>query len=188
MDQAAGNGSVHHNGVRDILVLRNLRIAAAIIVFQLLSGTAVTLWPGSMQGYAPVFTLPVAFSLLPGSALVALLLNIILDQYGHYLQRIHYVGPTPGFPTAVWVPVVLAIGGVVLLAAFSVIKGRPSRLAYWTLVIAEVSCVLSPLALLFLGLGGALALGLVPALIPLIALAFLIAAHWLWVWHLRSYR
>jgi hypothetical protein len=131
-----------------------------------------------MKGWAfALFTVPLMFSLLPGTGLVFLLLKIMTDQQELYLERIHYVGPTPDFPPPLWAPAVLAIGTIVLLAAFSAIKGHPSRFAYWTLVVAEVSCVLSPLALLFFGLGGVLALGLIPALVPLIALAFLIAAR-----------
>ena len=165
------------NRDRDFLAPRKLRIAGAIALFQLLLGAALVLSPGSMKGYGPVLTLPVVFSLLPGSALVALPMKIIRDQYWLYLERIHYVGPTPDYFPVVWVPAVLAIGGIVALAAFSAVKGRPNRLAYSTLVIAEVSCVLSPLGLWFFGLGGALVLGLIPALVPMVALAFLIAAR-----------
>ena len=152
----------------------------AITFVQLLSGTALTLWPGSMQGDTILVTLPQVFSLLPGSAVVALLLKIVGDDL------MHYVGPTPGFPTPVWLPAVLAIAGIVSLAAFSAVRGRPSTLAYWTLVFAAASCLLSPLVLLFFGYGSGpfpslmsvlVLMGLIAALLPLIALAFLIAAR-----------
>lgn len=165
---ADGNGRTHRNWNRGDVARRNLRFAAAVILFQLLLGTSVMLSPGSWRGYNPVLALPVVFALLPGSGGVALLLNVINDLL------IHYVGPTPGFPNPVWVPAVLALEGIVLLAALSAVKGRASRPAYWALLIAELTCIVSPLGPLFSWSGFPLAL-LIPVVVPLLALALLVA-------------
>jgi len=173
LDQAAGNDGGQSDLPYDTFAQWYRRITAAMILFQLLSGSAVILRPGSMEGYSAVFTVPVVFSLLPGSALVALLLQLINSLLIHGREA------APGlFPMAVWVPTVLAMGGFVLLSALSAVKGRPGWRAYWTLVIAELSCVLSPfIGLLFFGNGYALSLGLLAALVPLAALTLLVAAR-----------
>jgi hypothetical protein len=124
--------------------MRNLRIAAAIVFVQVLAGLAVTVRPGSVEGYAPLFTLPVAFSLLPGSYALAFILGTIGDRYESYLELVHYRGPTPGFPWGIWIASTVAVAALVLWAAYLGIRGSRTRVVYVGLLAAETTCVLSP--------------------------------------------
>jgi hypothetical protein len=124
--------------------MRNLRVASAIVFVQVLAGLAVTVRPGSVEGYAPLFTLPVAFSLLPGSYALAFILGTIDDRYGSYLELVHYRGPTPGFPWGIWIASTVAVAALVLWGAYLGIRGSRSRVVYVGLFVAETVCVLSP--------------------------------------------
>jgi hypothetical protein len=134
--------------------MRNLRVAAALVCVQVLAGLGLTIRPGSVQGYAPLFTLPVAFSLLPGSYALAFILGTIGDRYESYLGLVHYRGPTPGFPWGIWMASTVAVAALVLWAAYLGIRGSRARVVYVGLLVAETTCVLSPVfSLLYLRYG-----------------------------------
>jgi hypothetical protein len=119
-----------------------------------LAGLAVTVRPGSVQGYAPLVTLPVAFSLLPGSYALAFILGTIGDRYESYLELVHYRGQTPGFPWGIWMASTVAVAALVLWAAYLGIRGSRARVLYVGLLVAETTCVLSPVfSLLYLRYG-----------------------------------
>src|SRR6267143_899991 len=159
--------------------MRSLPVAAAIVFVQILAGLAVTVRPGSVEGYAPLFTLPVAFSLLPGSYALAFILGTIGDRYESYLELVHYRGPTPGFPWGIWMASTVAVAALVLLAAYLGIRGSRARVVYVALFVAETTCVLSPLfSLLYLRYGYAFFVTLVLVIpVPLSALILLFRAR-----------